>query len=176
MDQGYSFEDASGWAWAELGSGVGLHAVQDDYVMNIERQVRSRHFGIVRSYFRWPTFVTTALIGVLVYLMVPLLPADVVTVGFWFLALVPTAITMWGYRKSIDQSSGSGRITFQYMGRRMGGLLLNAGTVFFIFDKPKAYLQTHTTVLVLVCLLSLLYLISFVQLFREKFIYNPQTA
>lgn len=163
-----SFEEANKWAWAELGSGAGLQAVQDDYVLDIQRQVRNRHFDIMKSYLRWPTFITTALIGVLVYLTVPLLPTDVIKVGFWFLALMPVAITVWGYQKSLDHSS-SGRITFQYMGRRMSGLPLNVGTVFFIFDDPKSYLQTHATVLVLVCLLSLLYTVSFMQLFREKF-------
>ena len=168
MSDGHPFDEASKWAWAELGSGVGLQAVQDDYVLNIQRQVRNRHFEIIKSYLRWPAFVTTALIGALVYLTVPLLPTDVVKVSFWLLALLPIAITMWGYRKSLDHSS-SGRITFQYMGRRMSGLPLNIGTLFFIFDNPKNYLQTHTTVLVLVCLLSLLYTVSFMQLFREKF-------
>lgn len=168
VEAGLSFEDASKWAWAALGSGVGIQAIQDDYVKNIQRQIRLQHLTVVKSYFRWPTFVVTALVGVLVYLTVPLLPHNVIKVGFWFLALTPIGITMWGHQKSLDHS-GSGRITFQYMGRRMSGLPLNIGTLFFIADNPNNYLQTHTTVLVLVCLLSLLYTASFIQLFRQHF-------
>lgn len=116
------------------------------------------------------------LITVLVYLTVPLLPAVVVTVGFWLPALIRVAITTWGYQKSVDRGGSSGQITFQYIGCRMGGLPLNVATVFFIFDGQRNYLQTHTTVLVLICLISLLYTVSFVQLFREKFTYQRQTA
>lgn len=169
MSAGYAFDEASKWAWAELGSGVGLQAVQDDYVLAIQRQVRIRHFEIMKSYLRWPAFVITALVVALVYLTVPRLSADVVTISFWFLALIPTAITTWGYRRSLGQHHGSGQIAFKYMGQRMGGLPLNVGMLFFIFDNPKNYLQTHTIVLVLVCLLLLLYILSFMQLFREQF-------
>ncbi len=175
METGLSFSDASKWAWAELGSGEGLQAIQDDYVKNIQRQIGSRHIDIVKSYFRWPTFVTTALVGILVYLTVPLMSADILTVGFCLLALTPIGITIWGYRQSVDQHGSSGPIVFKYMQRR-GGLSVHLIQVFYVYEKPSIYLQTHTTALVIFCLLLLLYTISFMQLFRDHFAYKPKVA
>ncbi|MGF7217286.1 hypothetical protein GGR92_003459 [Spirosoma lacussanchae] len=73
METGLSFEEASRWAWAELGSGKGLQAIQADFVRNIRRQIRRQHMGVLKSYFRWPTTVLTALVGVITYLVVPML-------------------------------------------------------------------------------------------------------
>ena len=121
---GLAFDDASKWAWAELGSGEGLQAVQDDYVKNIQQQVRLQHLTILKSYFRWPTFVVTALVAALVHVTVPLLPEDAVVVSFWVLAVMPIGINMWGHRKSAERLSGSGPIVFEYM-KRNSGLFLN---------------------------------------------------
>jgi len=67
MADGQSFEYASAYAWADLGSGEGMQRLQDDYVKAIRQQVAARHKAIVKSYFRWPTIVVTALMAVLVY-------------------------------------------------------------------------------------------------------------
>ena len=135
-----------------------------------------QHLDVLKSYFRWPTFVVTALVAVLVYMTVPLLPAYVVTIILWILLITPTTITMWGHRRSVDSQTSSGPIVFKYM-QRIGGLflhimqvvLLNTRTPIFFNYKAEAYSQSQLTLSIIIGLLMILYTVSFIQLFKEKF-------
>lgn len=176
MATGLSFDEASKWAWAGLGSGKGIQAIQDDYVKNIQRQVRVQHLEILKSYFRWPTFVVTALVAALVYMVVPLLPENTVMASFWLIAITPTVIAMWGHLKSIDRRTSSGPITLKYM-QRSSGMFLNIAQVVLMYSggsfldqhENGSLLQLYASMSVSISLLMTLYIVSFVQLFREKF-------
>lgn len=84
MANGLSFNEASKWAWTDLGSGTGIQEIQTDYERRIRQQIRSRHVEILKSYFRWPVFVTTVLIGTLTYLFTQALS----TRSLWLFFLV----------------------------------------------------------------------------------------
>ena len=171
-----SFDETSKWAWAGLGSGTGIQAIQDDYIKNIQRQVRGHHLAILKSYFRWPTFVVTALVTALVYMAMPLLPENTVMASFWLIAITPTVILMWGHRKSIDRRTSSGPITLKYM-QRSSGIFLNlaqvvlmySGRVFLDQHESGSLLQLYASALVTIGLLMTLYIVSFIQLFRQQF-------
>lgn len=176
MATGLSFDEASKWAWAGLGSGIGIQAIQDDYIKNVQRQVRVEHLEILKSYFRWPTFVVTALVAALVYMVVPLLPENTVMASFWLIAITPTIILMWSHRKSVDRRTSSGPITLKYM-QRSSGIFLNltqivlmySGGTFLDQHEGGSLLQLYVSVSVTIGLLMTLYIVSFVQLFHQQF-------
>lgn len=83
MANGLAFDEASKWAWLELGSGVGLQKIQDDYEKGIQQQVKDQHLAIIKGYFRWPMLVTTALVGAVAYLTIPFLSSrELLTIRF----------------------------------------------------------------------------------------------
>ncbi|GAB2526243.1 hypothetical protein [Spirosoma aerophilum] len=171
-----SFEDASKWAWAELGSGEGLQQIQTDYEKSITAQVRTRHVEILKSYFRWPTFVTTTLVGALMYFTAPLITANGMFTIFFICGLSPLAVLFYGHRKHLDQQTDSRKIVWTYL-RESGSLIFNMFYVFGINslnslfeEKSRIWLfQVHSTVGLVLCMASLLYAVSFVQLFKENF-------
>ena len=175
MANGLAFDEASKWAWAELGSGAGLQKIQDDYVKSIERQVHQKRADIVGSYFRWPALVTTALIVALVYMVVPLLPAMVITVTVWVMIVIPATLMMWAHRIVKRHPTSSRFIVYDYL-KRGGAIFINLAQVgmsfsggWFGYSDQQSFVQTHPIFSILICLLLLLYDASFIQLFRYQF-------
>lgn len=172
MTTGLSFDDASKWAWADLGSGAGIQQIQDNYVANVTKQVKTQHLAIVKSYFRWPTFIITALVVVLVYLVVPILPYKITLTVIFILGITPTGLVSWAHRKSLDRQSSASPIVFQ--GMQKSGVLsmnvVNMGFNFFSFSDSTWQTSLYLIPATLISLLLLLYTASFVQLFRQRFI------
>ncbi|SOD89778.1 hypothetical protein [Spirosoma fluviale] len=171
-----SFDDASKWAWAELGSGEGLQQIQTDYEKSIMKQVRVRHFEILKSYFRWPAFVTTALLGTLMYFTAPFISANGMFTVFFVCGLSPLAVLFYGHRKHLDQQTDKRKIVWTYL-RESGSFIFNLFYVFGINgldslfeEKSKIWLfQVHSTIGLVLCMVVLLYAVSFIQLFKENF-------
>jgi len=182
MDTGMSFEDANKWAWDDLGQGEGIQKIQDDYIANVQQQIRSRHVAIVKSYFRWPAFLTTALVGVLVYLVVPLIPTDYVIALLYLIVLTPTAILLWLERKLRKEPTSQQSLVFENAARHRNQHVnwVIIGSNFLISSigdtSRQAFLQVHTTITVVVCMLLLLYAISFMQLLNERFNFRTKLA
>ncbi|AUD04694.1 hypothetical protein [Spirosoma pollinicola] len=170
------FDEASKWAWAELGSGDGLQQIQTDYEKSIKKQVRVRHLEILKSYFRWPAFVTTALVAVLMYFTAPFITANGMFTVFYVCGLSPLAVLFYGHWKHLDQQTNGRKIVWTYL-RESGSIIFNLFYVFGINvlnslfeEKSKIWLfQVHSTVGLILCLLTLLYAVSFIQLFKENF-------
>ena len=180
MQTGLSFDDASKWAWAELGSGEGLQAIEEDYVRNIHQQVRTQHLDVLKSYFRWPAIVTTVLVGLLVYLIVPQVPTQWIIIGLFMLGISPSVVIYFGYRRSDDQPADSNKIVFDYMKKQsvlttnLVNAGLNFGTAFFEeSSRQTIFLQAHAGVAVFISLMMLLYLATFIKLYRQRFHYQP---
>ncbi|RYC68946.1 hypothetical protein [Spirosoma sordidisoli] len=178
METGLSFEEASRWAWAELGSGKGLQAIQADFVRNIRQQIRRQHMGVLKSYFRWPTIVLTALVGVLVYLVVPMLSDRTLTIGLVGVTLVPLAALLRGYWYGDHHRENVDKIVWKYV-YRVGVLPVNVFQIMvnanFFSDSPasaRVFLQTHTSVVTMLSLLLLIYAASFIQLYQQKYVYK----
>ncbi len=178
MDNGLAFDEASKWAWADLGSGAGLQKIQDDYEKGIERQVRTQHLAIIKNYFRWPMLVTTALVSAVVYLIVPMLSHKVLIISIYSFCFAPSTVLIWGHFKNTDRRISTGPIIWKYLQHK--GFLavnflqiaLNSGGLFFD-DSPqhwtRTYLPQHPNVSIALALLVLLYTSSFIQLYRYQF-------
>ncbi|RRB04531.1 hypothetical protein [Larkinella rosea] len=177
MAEGHDVEHASSYAWAELGAGPGLNAIQRDFEKNIKKQVSARHLEILKSYFRWPTIVTTVLIGVLIYIVTPFISARTTLIGTYFVVLIPLGILGFSYLKSRELSSSSRKITWAH---------LNARAVFIVnifqmllglpFQGDSSarvhFFQTNLTVVGMLECVIVVYLLSFIQLYRENFRYK----
>ncbi|GAB3897264.1 hypothetical protein GCM10028803_15570 [Larkinella knui] len=177
MEAGQDFEHASAYAWAELGAGPGLNTIQRDYEKNIRKQVSSRHLEILKSYFRWPTVVMTLLIGGLVHKMTPSIPVRFILAGMHITILIPFVIMGISYLKSQDLGNDSRKITWTH---------LNARAAFFvnIFQASLSlqfqgdgsakvlFFQNHAAILSIVESIVIIYLLSFLQLYRENFSYK----
>ncbi len=181
MDTGMPFEEASKWAWNDLGQGEGIQQIQDDYIANVQQQIRSRHLVIIRSYFRWPTFLITALVGVLVYLTVPLIPFNYVVTLLYAVILVPSAVMFWLERKLKNEPTSQQALVFENAAKYRN---LHLNVVIFVSnflissvgDESRRFLQIHSTITVVVCMLLLLYAISFMQLLNERFDFRTKLA
>lgn len=174
MDTGLSFIDASKWAWNDLGQGEGIQQIQNDYIANVQQQIRSRHLAIVKSYFRWPAFLTTALMGMLVYLVVPLLPADITHYVVLAVAFIPSFIMVWLERKLKHEPTSQRFLLFEYIAnhnkQHVNALVISLNFWLILTDdRHSRFLQAQSTFTIIVCMLLLLYAISFMQLLNERF-------
>jgi len=181
MDTGLSFGDASKWAWNDLGQGEGIQQIQDDYIANIQQQIRSRHLAIVKSYFRWPAFLTTALVGMLVYLVVPLLPADITRYVLLAVVFIPTFIMVWLERKLKNEPTSQRFLILEYMAnhnkQHVNAVVISANFwLILIDDHHSHFLQAYSTFIMVVCMLMVLYTVSFVQLLNERFDFRTTIA
>ncbi|WP_288429172.1 hypothetical protein [uncultured Spirosoma sp.] len=181
MDTGMPFEEASKWAWNDLGQGEGIQQIQDDYIANVQQQIRIRHLVIIKSYFSWPTFLITALVGLLVYLTVPLIPFNYVVTLLYAVILVPSAVMFWLERKLKNEPTSQQALVFENAAKYRN---LHLNVVIFVSnflissvgDESRRFLQIHSTITVVMCMLLLLYAISFMQLLNERFDFRTKLA
>lgn len=175
------FAEASKWAWNDLGQGEGIQRIQDDYIANVQQQIRSSHLALVKSYFRWPAFLTTALVGILVYRVVPLIPVNYVVILLYVVVLSPAAIMFWLERKLKNEPTSQRFLVFEYMAKHshqhVNALVIGSNFLTSSFgDESRRFLQVHSTVTIVVCGLLLLYTISFVQLLNKRFDFRTNIA
>lgn len=177
MAKGMPFKEASQWSWAELGSGEGIQQIQTTYEKSIRKQVGNQHIRILKGYFRWPALLTTFLVALLIYLTVPLLSSRAIGTILFVLTFFPITMIAWGYFRFVDQRISTGKIIWQYM-QQKGVWLANFSII--VFDIPgiffetgsqrtRLFLEAHPSASVLLCLLFLLYTVSFIQLYWHKF-------
>lgn len=181
MDTGISFEEASKWAWNDLGQGEGIQQIQDDYIANVHQQIRSRHLIIIKSYFRWPAFLTTSLVGVLVYLVVPLIPFGYVVTLLYAVILFPSAVMSWLERKLKNEPTSQQALVFENVTKHRNQhvnvvIFVSNFLITSVGDESRRFLQIHSTITIVVCVLLLLYAISFVQLLNERFDFRTKIA
>lgn len=180
MATGMEFDDASKWAWAELGGGEGMQKIQTAISKNIQYQVRTKHISILKSYFRWPTFVTTMLVGILICIIVPTIPVRWVITGIYLAGLLPALFLLAGYVYGLHNQTDSGQLVWKYvqhkgllplnliqLGIYLPNIYLEKGS-----QMTRTFLQTDPSLSVLICLPVLLYTASFIQLFRHQYKYK----
>ncbi|GAB3927289.1 hypothetical protein [Larkinella terrae] len=177
MAEGHDFEQASSYAWAELGAGAGLNAIQRDFEKNIRKQISARHLEILKSYFRWPTVVTTVLIGVLLHYITPLIPARFILTGIYFTILTPIGILYYSYLKRRGQGSDSRKIIWTHLNARVAFFVnIFHASLSISFQGEGAakvhFFQTHATILCILECIVIVYLFSFVQVYNENFRYK----
>ena len=179
MAGGLSFDDASRWAWADMGSGKGIQDIQDKYVKNIQRQVDSQHLSIIKGYFRWPTITVTSMVTALVYVAIPMLPDYVIDSTFWVMFVIPVAfMSLWKYRYMQAIPVCSSKLIVKkrlhqmlgYSSRYILYFILVSGGLFHPVKRTEYY-QAHTTATVILGSLMLLYNVSLIQLYSRQFTY-----
>jgi hypothetical protein len=97
MNAGYVFDDASTAAWIEMGNGEGIQRIQTDYEAVTKRDIRARHWQIVKSLWSWPTIVSTLLIGVLTTYLIALMPATTFAWHSDFIGYMPVLVLWFGW-------------------------------------------------------------------------------
>ncbi|SOD89782.1 hypothetical protein [Spirosoma fluviale] len=177
MANGLAFEEASKQAWADLGAEKGVQNIQASFVKAIKQQIKTQHITILKSYFRWPTLLTTVLVGLLAYVVVPLIPVKELILYTFFISLIPYLFILRGFYYGFHQQTDTGKLVWEYMFHKGGlavtfiqlGMSLPNGFLENAPESTRTFLQTYPTVSVLICLLVLLYTASFIQLFQHQY-------
>jgi hypothetical protein len=170
------FTEASKRAWADLGSGAGLQAIQTNFIKTTQHHVRQQHWTIVKSYFRWPILLTTLLVGTLIHLIVPLIPAQALLLTTIAIGYTPAFIMRFTESPGANGLAGTSKILQDYL-RKQAVILMLASNVWFnlgsvLFggtDTRIAFLETHAIFSNIVLSLLLLYVASFSQLLYLNF-------
>ncbi len=180
MAGGMTFEDASRWAWAGMGSGEGIQALQEQFLKSLRQQIAARHRAIVKSYFHWPTLVTTLLIAVLAYQAALGIPAKWLVTAIFGLGVVSFTIQLFIRNGSKGSNSAQHRITVEYLNKTGAAylnifqLLLNL-PAFLTDDRShvvRNFLQSYASAGAALGFIAILYTVSFIQLSYERFTYK----
>lgn len=178
MANGQDFEQASRWAWADMGSGAGIQELQDKFIKALRQQVANRHKAIIKSYFRWPTVVATSLLLLLAYLVVAQISAKVYISGLSGV-LILCFLTQLVLKKWYGVNAKS-KIASEYLiglssqTVNLFQLSLNLPAYFFGESSVSVhFIQTHAVLAIALFVITVLYMVSFIQLSYEKFIYKP---
>jgi hypothetical protein len=97
METGQVFEYASANAWAELGEGIGLQQIQEEYRSKITKKIRDRYWQIIAANFRWPTILIILLIGCSLFYYTTLFAEKYIFLSFFIFITAPalTYLTVW---------------------------------------------------------------------------------
>ncbi len=172
MVAGQSFYEASTAAWLAMGNGKGIQQIQDDYETVTKQQIKARHKEIMRSYLRWPTVVTTLLIGILlvyILLLLPLRPAKTLAV---LLTTGSTIVVISAWIPYYRQKDSRQKLVWQYISpcANWSNILMQVINVVFPDNEPS---HSHIYFLVAVSTVSLYVAVSLAQLTREHFHHKP---
>lgn len=155
----------------------GLGKLQAEYEESLKGEIAKRHWQIIKSYFRWPTIVTTILVGLLTFQFAYLVPKKLLHSALIFAAILPAIMLLptitkdiWLYivkkRKFINS------LKFNTISKRVGFgfvwyyFFSTIPRIFFDYNLMK---QGHITVFALFICVYLAYSLSFYQLYRERF-------
>ena len=176
MASGLPFMESSQWAWADLGSGMGLQAIQTDFIRTTQRHLRHQHWGIVNRYFRWPILLTTLLVGTLLHLIVPMISAQTLLLTTIAIGYTPALLIRFTETPDANGLAGTSKILQKYL-RKQAVILMFASNVWFnlgpaLFydsDDRLAFLAAHGGFSTVVLSILLLYVASFSQLIYLHF-------
>ncbi|RCR70234.1 hypothetical protein [Larkinella punicea] len=178
METGQVFEYASANAWKELGEGIGLQQIQEEFIKNIRKQISSRHLEILKSYFRWPTVIGTLFICGLVYQLSTVLGPKTIYIVTQFLFLSPGLILIYALVRKEHRHTDTRKLAWQYMNSRANiptaFLQFNNMLPFFLNneDKPTPFLLMHPSISTGLACVLLIYTLTFMELYRENFSYK----
>lgn len=183
MGEGHSFEEASRKAWISLGGGQGISHIQERYKKLLLKQMQVQHWAIVRRYFRWPTLVTTLLIGLLSYSAAKAVPPGALPVAFLvfvfapYLLFIPGELTrFWQQRIKKQQLLASLRREVVYRQARYGNYLCLVviqlpalAAIFLLDEQSRLYLfEWHTGLSAALTFVAILYTLTYVELYKKQ--------
>ncbi|GAB3764504.1 hypothetical protein [Spirosoma pomorum] len=176
MADGLPFTEASKRAWSDLGSGAGLQAIQTDFIRTTQRHLRQQHWTIVKSYFRWPILLTTVLMGILLHLVVPMIPARGILLLLFVIGAIPAFIIQFTKAPSTNGLTDTSQVLREYLRKQavilvsLANAWLNVGAVLFDSNDTRlAFLDAHSSFFAVVLSILLLYVMSFSQLLYLHF-------
>lgn len=157
----------------------GLSRLQKDYERNLKGEIKKRHWQIMGNYFRWPTVVTSLLVGALTFQFAYLVSSKTLFGFFVILAFAPilfllpsTYLHCIGYLKKERKFINSLKWT------AIGAQATFALSLFncFVFVPRAVGIELKAfspqvqvaTVATLICF-YLAYSLSFYQLYKERF-------
>ena len=157
----------------------GLVKLQDEYKERLNKEIKKRHWQIIRNYFRWPTIVTSLLVGALTFQFAYLVPLKI-GIGFFgllsfapFLFLLPATYrhTM-GYfkkeRKFINSLKWTAIGTQASFSLSLFNCFVFIPRVVGIELKAFSHQIQAAIIATLICF-YLAYSLSFYQLYHERF-------
>ncbi len=156
----------------------GLEALEMEYLQDMESRIKKRHWQILKSYFRWPTIITTFLVGVLAYLFTDfiaynpkLFPRTILSIAF-----IPFIIGAWYYvRIFIDKQLKKRELILSAKGQLIGMKAVLISNLIQIMNIPRHFFdfniftQSSIPVLASIMFAFLIYLSSYWQLYREQY-------
>ncbi|AEI49572.1 hypothetical protein [Runella slithyformis] len=162
--------------WETGEAEFGLRKLQDEYEDNLSEAISDRHWQIIKDYFRWPTLVSTLLVGLLTFQFAYLVPRPyfkwaimICVFAPVFMALPQFIYALWLYishrRRFFASLKGhaiSLRITF----------ILGAGQMAFrvpFSDNYSILKQGPLSLIAAITCFYIAYSLSFYQLYRERF-------
>ncbi len=173
MARGFTFDDASKWAWAELGAGKGLQAIQGNYVDSTRKHLKNRHLNIVKSYFRWPSITVTLLLGVLVYQLLVVMTHTASNVAFAMVLLSPCLALAYTFINGGSEYDNSQKLAWKYLKQHANLPMTLISLANFFGEEYKSDIHPLTAALASVfCVAYLLNAVSLFQLSREQFHYK----
>ena len=162
----------------------GLEALEMEYFQNMQSNIRKRHWQILKSYFRWPTIITTFLVGVLAYLFTDFIAynPELFPRIFVSMAIIPLIIMAWYYLKiSRDKIIKKREVILSTKGILIGGKAATIANLINIFQIPQTlfdfniYTQSSIPVLASILFAFLIYLSSYWQLYKEQYDVKPHS-
>ncbi len=181
MESGELFEVARKNSWESLGGIKGVRAVEKSFVKSVRRQIRARHLGILKSYFRWPTLVTTVLVGVLSYLVVPLVSDKNIMLGFILVSVFPAGFVYWKFYRPNNKRRNHTQIGWEYC-KHMSSLPWHLLQICLLFPTgfgrdgrvlTKKFLVTQASVATMLLFVLLVFTASCIQLSRSSINNKP---
>ncbi|MVM35852.1 hypothetical protein GO755_37900 [Spirosoma sp. HMF4905] len=186
MREDYSFDEASRKAWNELGNGRGILHIQERYKKLLLHQLQLQHWSIVRRYFRWPTLITTLLVGTLAYLTVRAWPSSILSALFFvcvfapYLLFIPSELRLF-WQKQIQKRAllTSLRREVVYRQARYGNYLylfviqLPILVISLFFDgtnsrTSRPYLfEWHTALSAALAFVAIMYTLTYLELYTK---------
>jgi hypothetical protein len=169
--------------WDRYDSGgkpkFGLVKLQDEYQDNLTEEISKKHWQIMKNYFRWPTIVTSLLVGLLTFQFAYLVPRQyfkwVIAICVFapiFLVLPQFIYALWLYisrrRRFFISLKGHAinlRLTF----------ILGIGQMVFrvpFSDNYSILKQGPLSLVAAITCFYIAYSLSFYQLYRERFKVN----
>ena len=156
----------------------GLEALEMEYLQNMQSRIGKRHWQILKSYFRWPTIITTFLVGILAYLFTDFIAYNpkLFPKIIWTISFIPLIIMVWYYLRILfDRLLKKRDLILSTKGILIGSKAVMVSNSVQVIQIPQTlfdfniYTQSSIPVLASILFAFLIYLSSYWQLYREQY-------
>lgn len=158
----------------------GLVRLQSEYEEKLNKEISKRHWKIIKSYFRWPTIVTTLSVGLLTFQLAHLIPHTffiwtLFACSFFPLVLIfPEAILnlkqyLLKDRKLINSLKTNAIVGRMFLSITVFSCVLHSLNFSNVFFEYNILEQNPIAIITSLTCFYIAYSLSFYQLYRERF-------